>query len=59
MFHLYWPATCALTLFLIVGVIMVMLKWGPVICKTRHTALPDRKVYQYGVRAYEQEISIA
>ncbi|XP_050517856.1 uncharacterized protein LOC126892374 [Diabrotica virgifera virgifera] len=57
MFHMYWPATCAITLFLIVGVIMVMLKWGPRLCKLRHTALPDRGTWQHAT--YEQPISYA
>lgn len=57
MFHVYWPATAALSLFLIVGVIIVMLKWGPKICNTRHTALPDRNNWRPVV--FEQQVSYA
>lgn len=32
MFHVYWPATACLTLVLIVGVIVFMLKHGEKVC---------------------------
>ncbi|XP_063910347.1 uncharacterized protein LOC135127711 [Zophobas morio] len=57
MFHVYWPATACLTLFLIVGVIIAMLRYGPRLCKTRHVALPDDSEWQQ--KAYEQKISYA
>ncbi|XP_071050857.1 uncharacterized protein [Onthophagus taurus] len=38
MLHVYWPVTACLTLVLIVGVIMTILKYGPKLCKTRHYA---------------------
>ncbi|XP_018567129.1 uncharacterized protein LOC108907809 [Anoplophora glabripennis] len=57
MFHVYWPATACLTLFLIVGVIMVMLRWGPRICRTRNVALPERTDWQH--RVYEQTVTYA
>lgn len=57
MFHVYWPAATCLTLFVIILVIMVMLRWGPKLCKTRHTTLPDRPDWQH--RMYEQPVSYA
>ncbi|XP_017780294.1 PREDICTED: uncharacterized protein LOC108565381 [Nicrophorus vespilloides] len=56
MFHVYWPATACLTLFLIVGVIMVMLRYGPRLCKLRHTALPTDADWEE--KAFEQKVSI-
>nr|XP_972201.2 PREDICTED: uncharacterized protein LOC660911 [Tribolium castaneum] len=57
MFHVYWPATACLTLFLIVGVIMVMLRYGPKLCKTRHVAFADDNEWQQ--KAFEQQVSYA
>ncbi|XP_068918302.1 uncharacterized protein wrm2 [Tenebrio molitor] len=57
MFHVYWPATACLTLFLIVGVIIVLLRWGPRFCKTRHVALDVERDWQQ--QAYEQKVSYA
>ncbi|XP_023017479.1 uncharacterized protein [Leptinotarsa decemlineata] len=54
MFHIFWPAVACLTLFLIVGVIMVLLRWGPRICRTRHTTLPERVDWQH--KMYEHPI---
>ena len=54
MYYIYWPLTAFLTLFLVVGVIMILLRFGPLICKTRHHALPDRNDWQH--RAYAQPI---
>ncbi|XP_075161539.1 wurmchen 2 transmembrane micropeptide [Haematobia irritans] len=51
-----YPAVAALALF-IVGVIMIMLRFGPRLCGLRHHALPDREDWQG--RAYEHEISYA
>lgn len=57
MFHVYWPATACLTLVLIVGVIIVMLRWGPRLCRTRNVALPERTDWQH--RVYEQTVTYA
>lgn len=48
-----FPAV-AFLLALIIGVIIVLLKWGPIICGVRHHALPDErewddKVYDHGI----------
>ncbi|XP_073838355.1 wurmchen 2 transmembrane micropeptide [Musca autumnalis] len=55
-FIILYPAVAALALF-IVGVIMIMLRFGPRLCGLRHHALPDREDWQE--RAYEHEISYA
>lgn len=57
MFHVYWPATACLTLVLIMGVIFVLMKYGPKICKTRHVALPDDNDWEE--EAYSQRVSVA
>lgn len=54
MFYIYWPLIAFLTLFLVVGTIMVLLRFGPVICRTRHVTLPDRDDWQH--RIYSQHI---
>ncbi|XP_044758324.1 uncharacterized protein LOC123316345 [Coccinella septempunctata] len=54
MFHVYWAATALLTMF-IVGVIIVMLRWGPQLCKLRHTAIPDER--DWGRKSYDHNIS--
>lgn len=54
MFHVYWPMTAFVTLILVVGAIMGILKWGGRYCKLRHTTLPDNEYLRH--RAYEQEI---
>lgn len=51
-----YPAVAALALF-IIGVIMIILRFGPRLCGLRHEALPDREPWQG--RAYEHEISYA
>lgn len=52
-----FPAV-AFVLALIIGVIIVLLKWGPTICGVRHHALPDdqrrwdddqRAAYDHGI----------
>ncbi|XP_025832536.1 uncharacterized protein LOC112905080 [Agrilus planipennis] len=54
MFHVYWPANAALTLFLIVFVIIIILRFGPRLCKLRHTTLPDE--HQWQEKIYEQKV---
>lgn len=49
----------AFLLALIIGVIIVMLKWGPQICGLRHHALPDDHGEWNEERGYRQEISYA
>lgn len=57
MFHVYWPAVTALTMFVFLGVIVVMLKYGPRLCKTRHTAKPNE--FDWQDKTYEQKVSYA
>lgn len=57
MFHVYWPASAALTMFVLCCVIFMMLRYGPRICKTRHVTLPDDKEWEE--KAYEQKVSYA
>lgn len=58
MFHVYWPATACLTLFLIVGVIIAMLRCGPRLCGLRHTTFVDEENGEWDdERAYEQKVS--
>lgn len=56
MFHVYWAGTAFLTMF-IVGVIIVMLRCGPALCKVRHTTLSDEK--DWGRESYDHSISYA
>lgn len=56
-FHVYWPAMACVTLF-VVGVIMVLLRYGPRYCKVRHTALPDTNA-EWSDQTYEQRVSYA
>lgn len=51
-----YPAVAALALF-IVGVIIIMLRYGPRLCGLRHHALPDNA--EYRERVYDHEISYA
>lgn len=48
----------ALLLTLIIGVIFVLLKWGPQICGVRHHALPDEREWEEA-KAYDHGISYA
>lgn len=57
MFHVYWPAVAALTMIVFLGVIVVMLKFGPRLCKTRHTAKPTD--FDWQDKTYEQKVSYA
>lgn len=52
-----FPAVAFLLAF-IIGVIIVLLKWGPQICGVRHHALPDEREWEED-KAYEQGISYA
>lgn len=48
----------AFLLALIIGIIIVLLKWGPQICGVRHHALPDAREWEEE-KAYDQGISYA
>lgn len=52
-----FPAV-AFLLALIIGVIIVLLKFGPVICGVRHHALPDEQQWEED-KAYDHGISYA
>ncbi|OXU22313.1 uncharacterized protein LOC103316869 [Nasonia vitripennis] len=54
--HVFWPASAVLTLF-VVGVIMILLKFGPRICKTRHEPLPTEQDWMG--KSYEHELSVS
>ncbi|XP_037940283.1 uncharacterized protein LOC119673122 [Teleopsis dalmanni] len=55
-FILLYPAVAVLALF-IVGVIIIILRFGPRLCGLRHHALPDNNEWRQ--RGYAQEISYA
>lgn len=55
-FIVLYPAVAALALF-IVGVIMIMLRFGPRLCGLRHHAIPNDEEYREGT--YDHEISYA
>jgi hypothetical protein len=57
MFHVYWPAVAALTMIVFLGVIVIMLKYGPRLCRTRHTAKPNE--FDWQDKTYEQKVSYA
>lgn len=48
----------ALVMALILGVIVVLLKWGPEICGVRHHTLADEREWEEA-RAYDHGISYA
>ncbi|XP_033222883.1 uncharacterized protein LOC117176726 [Belonocnema kinseyi] len=54
--HVFWPASAVLTLF-VVGVIMILLKFGPRICKTRHVPFPSDEEWEE--KAYSREMSVS
>lgn len=54
--YILYPAVAALALF-VIGVIIVMLRWGPRLCGLRHHALPDNDDLRE--KTYEHEISYA
>jgi len=56
-FLVMYPAVAMLAMF-IVGVIIILLRYGPVICGVRHHALPDIREWE-GQKAYDQRVSYA
>jgi len=52
-----FPGTAFVTMF-VVGVIIVLLRYGPRICGVRHHAVPDINEWEEG-RAYDQRVSTA
>ncbi|XP_046735116.1 uncharacterized protein LOC124404776 [Diprion similis] len=54
--HVFWPATACLTMF-IVGVIMIILKYGPRLFNARHVPLPSDQEWE--AKSYSREISIS
>ncbi|XP_050315559.1 uncharacterized protein LOC126750097 [Anthonomus grandis grandis] len=54
MFHVYWPMLAFVTLIFVVGAIMGIFKWGPKLCKLRHTTLPESENWR--IKTYEQSI---
>ncbi|XP_012263416.1 uncharacterized protein LOC105690301 [Athalia rosae] len=54
--HIFWPASACLTLF-VVGVIMIILKYGPRLFQSRHTPLPTQQEWEE--KSYSREISIS
>ncbi|XP_017956581.1 uncharacterized protein LOC108651423 [Drosophila navojoa] len=54
--YILYPAVAALALF-VIGVIIVMLRYGPRLCGLRHHALPDN--HDMREKTYEHEISYA
>ncbi|XP_052119743.1 uncharacterized protein LOC113203460 [Frankliniella occidentalis] len=55
-FHIFYPALAVLALCMAV-LIMVMLRYGPKLCKLRHTAKPPE--YDWEDKTYEQKVSYA
>lgn len=55
-FHVFYPALAILVLF-IAMCIMIMLRYGPKLCKLRHTAKPPE--YDWEDKTYEQKVSYA
>ncbi|XP_037908330.1 uncharacterized protein LOC119649966 [Hermetia illucens] len=51
-----YPAVAALAMFIVL-IIMILLRWGPKICKVRHHALPDD--HEWDEKTYSQPISYA
>lgn len=56
-FMLIYPAVAMLAMC-VLGVIMVILKYGPKLCKVRHHALPDQREWEDD-KAYDQTVSFA
>lgn len=56
MFHVYMAGPALLTMF-IVGIIIILLRWGPDLCKVRHTAIPDER--DWSKKSYDHTISYA
>lgn len=55
-FIVMYPAVAALAMF-VLGVIFIILRYGPKLCKVRHHALPDD--HEWEDKTYEQRISYA
>jgi hypothetical protein len=55
--HVFWPATAALTMF-VVGVIMILLKWGPEICGKYQQRL-TRRYNNEEQQGYAREVSVS
>lgn len=55
MLHVYWPPLAFVTLLLVLSVIIIMLRFGPQLCRTRHTALPDET--EWREKTYEQRVN--
>ncbi|XP_067003271.1 uncharacterized protein [Anabrus simplex] len=55
-FHVFWPACAALTMFIVL-IIVIILKYGPKLCKTRHTTKPSEE--EWLDKTYEQKVSYA
>lgn len=56
-FLVMYPAVALLAMF-IVGIIIILLRFGPVICGVRHHALPDIREWEDD-KAYDQGVSYA
>ncbi|XP_071445916.1 uncharacterized protein wrm2 [Hetaerina americana] len=56
MFHPYWPPLTALALF-VIGSIILVLKYGPKLCKARHEPRPSDDEWED--KTYEQKVSYA
>lgn len=54
MFHVYWPLSAFVTLMIVLFTIIILLRYGPVLCKTRHTALPDDREWED--KTYDQQV---
>lgn len=54
--HIFWPASACLALF-IVGVIMILLKYGPRLCKVRHEPLPSDQEWEG--KTYTRKLSVS
>ncbi|XP_014210540.1 uncharacterized protein LOC106640871 [Copidosoma floridanum] len=54
--HVFWPASTALTMF-VVGVIVVMIKYGPRLCKLRHEVLPSEQDWES--KTYSRDVSVS
>lgn len=55
-FIVLYPAVAALAMF-VIGVIMVILRFGPRMCGVRHTALTSH--HEWDDQVYEQKVSYA
>lgn len=61
MFHVYWPATAALTMLVVFFTIFALLRYGGQWCNLRHHTLPtyhDRQSRGYAGEGYDQQVTI-